>query len=183
MKYLKLKLTFSNDKQPYLLDISSLFYDFELLHDLLLIIYAEEYRFYKFDRWFWFRRGRPIKEEHQIKILRIQKESPLTIEIIVGIIVGLSGALWALVQTFEKISNWRLNKEKLKLEIENLKREVDLKDYERQRVGLELQEKLLGRQAQDQYNALVKRLEKSPFKLKDMEISGCRGNTVDESNL
>ena len=45
MKYLKVKLTFTSIEKPYLLDISSPFFDFELLHDFFLIVYADDYKY------------------------------------------------------------------------------------------------------------------------------------------
>ena len=92
------------------MDISSLLYDFELLHDLFLIIYADEYKYYKIANYFWYRKGRPIKREHRIKTLKIEEGSPLTVEIIVSLIFALSGAFWALIQAIERISNWNLNR-------------------------------------------------------------------------
>jgi len=56
MEHLRIKLTFTNDKNPYLLDISSLFYDFELLHDFFLIVYADDYKYYKLNNYFWYRK-------------------------------------------------------------------------------------------------------------------------------
>jgi len=57
MENLKIRLTFTDERKPYLLDISSLFYDFELLHDFLLIIYAKEYNYYKFNQYFGIEKG------------------------------------------------------------------------------------------------------------------------------
>lgn len=159
-----------NDKSPYLLDISSLFYDFELLHDFCLITWADEYKYYKFNNYFWYRKGRPIKSEHQIKALRIEKESPLTVELIVSALIGLSGAFWALVQAIEKISNWKLNKEKLKQEVEKLKKENNIKFYEEQEARTEFERKLLEREAWNIFNALLRKLEANPLKLKDIKI-------------
>jgi len=107
MDRLKIRLTFIEEKEPFLLDVSSLFYDFELLHDFFLLLYAENYSNYKFNRFFWLRKGRPIRKEHKIRVLKIKKDSPLTIEIIVGLIVGISGAFWAIVQAIEKIRSLR----------------------------------------------------------------------------
>lgn len=176
MEYLRIKLTFMNDKKPYLLDISSLFYDFELLHDFCLIAYVDEYKYYKFNNYFWYRKGRPIKKEHRIKALRIEKESPLTVEIIVNAIVGLSGALWALVQAIERISNWKLNREKLEQEVEKLKKERNIKFYEEQQARVEFERKLLEREAWNTLNSLLRRLEANSLKLKDIEISSYSEN-------
>ena len=181
MDYLKIRLIFTNNENPYLLDISSLFYDFELLHDFFLIIYADEYKYNKIDNYFWYRKGRPIKREHRIKTLKIEKDSPLTVEIIVGLIFGLSSAFWALIQAIEKISNWNLNKEKLKLEVEKLEKERNIKFYEEQQARMEFEKKLLEREAWGKFDALLKRLEANPLKLKDLEISHYKD--TDEKNV
>jgi len=170
MKYLKVKLTFTSIEKPYLLDISSPFFDFELLHDFFLIVYADDYKYYKFNNYFWYRKGRPIKDEHRIKAIRIVKESPLTVELIMSTIVGLSGAFWAIVQAIEKINNWRLNREKLKLEVEKLKNKI--KFYEEEKAKIEFEQKLLEREAWNIFDSLLRRLEANALKLKDMEIFG-----------
>ena len=53
-----LKLVFSKENKPYLLDITSLLYDFELLHDFSLILWADDYLDYKFSN-FMYRNGSP----------------------------------------------------------------------------------------------------------------------------
>lgn len=181
LDYLKIKLTFTADKKPYLLDISSLLYDFELLHDLFLIIYADEYKYYKIANYFWYRKGRPIKREHRIKTLKIEEGSPLTVKIIVSLIFALSGAFWALIQAIERISNWNLNRKKLKLEVEKLEKERNIKFYEEQQAKIEFEKKLSEREAWGKFNELLKRLEANPLKLKDLEISHYKD--TDEKNV
>lgn len=171
MKYLKIRLTFKHEKNPYLLDISSLFYDFELLHDFCLILYVDDYEYYKFGPYFWYRKGRPIKNKHRLRVFKIVKESPLTIELITGIIVALSGALWAIVQAIEKISNWKLNREKLKKEIERLEKEIEIKFYEAQKAKIEFEQKLLERNAWKIFYLILRRLEANSIVLDNLEIS------------
>lgn len=157
----KLTLAFREEERPFLLDISSLLYDFELLHDLSLILCAEEYIDYKFSRFFWFRNRRPIRKQHRLRASRITKESPLTVELILAGITVVSGALWALLQAIEKIRNWSLSREKLQREIEKLKSEIRL---------VELERKVREREADLVYDPLVKRLEDLPFKLADLKL-------------
>lgn len=115
-------IKFDEDKEPYLLDISSMLYDLELSHDFSVIIANKElYTNYHFNRYFWFRKGRPILQQHRMRALRIVKESPLILEVVIPSL----GAIWILLQIFEKISNWNLNKEKLRLEVEKLRRELN----------------------------------------------------------
>ena len=160
----RLKLVFSEEERPFLLDISSILYDFELLHDFSLILSAEEYSNYSFSRYFWYRNGRPIKVDHRVRAARIVKESPLTVELIIAGTTVATGALWVLLQATEKIQNWRLNREKLKLEVEKLR-------LDRQKLQLEIDQKAREREASHILNSLVARLEGIPIKLADIEIT------------
>jgi hypothetical protein len=160
----RLRLMFREEDRPFLLDVSSLFYDFELLHDFSLILCAEDYQAYRFSRYFWYRYGRPIKADHKLRVVRIVKESPLTIELVIAGIVAGSGALWILIQAIEKIRNWGLNREKLKLEVKKLRMEND-------KLQLELEQKAKERDAHYILGPLVRRLERIPMKLVDIEIS------------
>ncbi len=54
---IKMRLVFEVQKKPYFLDVSSLFYDFELLYDLSFLLYAKDYYDYRFSQYFWYRRG------------------------------------------------------------------------------------------------------------------------------
>jgi hypothetical protein len=160
---IKLKLVFDEKEKPYLLDISSLLYDFELLHDFSLMLYAEEYSGYRFSRFFWYRNRRPIKANHKVRAVKIVKESPLTIVIEVSAIFALCGALWALIQAAEKVRNWKLNTEKLKLEAEKLKLETE-------KLRIELEQEAQEREATKILFSLIRRLESNPINLEDIEI-------------
>lgn len=120
-------IKFHEDKEPYLLDISSMLYDLELTHDFSVIIANKEfYPNYHFNRYFWYRKGRPVLKQHRIRALRIVKESPLILEVVIPSL----GAIWILLQIFEKISNWNLKKEKLRLEVNKLRREEETAKHE-----------------------------------------------------
>jgi len=99
----RLRLFFHEEEKPFLLDVSSLFYDFELLYDLSLMLCVEEYDSYRFSRAFWYRRGRPIKAEHKLRVAKIVKESPLTIELGIAGFVAATGTMWIMIQIIEKI--------------------------------------------------------------------------------
>jgi hypothetical protein len=122
-------IKFHEDNEPYLLDISSMLYDLELTHDFAVIIANRNtYANYRFNRYFWYRKGRPVLKEHKIRALRIVKQSPLLLEVVIPSL----GAIWILLQIFEKISNWDLNKEKLRLEVNKLRREEEAIEQKRQ---------------------------------------------------
>jgi hypothetical protein len=160
----RLRLVFSEEERPLLLNISSLLYDFELLHDFSLLICAEDYSDYRFSRNFWYRTGRPIKIEHRLRAAKIVKESPLTVELIIAAVPVATGALWVLLQAIEKVQNWRLNREKLRLEIDKLRLEKVL-------LRVELEQKLHEREVTPFFNVLIKRLDSIPIKLADFTIT------------
>jgi len=176
---IKIRLVFEDEKKPYFLDVSSLFYDFELLHDFSLLLYAEEYHYYRFSQYFWYRRGRPLKDEHRLRALKIIKESPLTVELILSIVAVSSGAIWVIVQAIEKIGNWKLSREKLKLEVEKLRHEKNIRYYDEQKARIEMENKLQERESWDIFNSLLKRLEINPIKLKDIDLTSER---IDNEN-
>ncbi len=161
---LKLKLIFhEEEKQPYLIDVSSLLYDIELIHDLCLIIGAEDYSDYGFSRFFWYRNGRPIKQNHKLRAARIIKDSPLTIELLLTGIVAFPTSLWLLIQAIDRISNFRLNRRKLELEIEKLQLEVNTK-------RTELEQRLQEKKSLEIFEALFERFNNNPIKLEDLEL-------------
>jgi len=168
---IKIRLVFEDEKKPYFLDVSSLFYDFELLHDFSLLLYADEYYDYRFSQYFWYRRGRPLKDEHRLRALKIIKESPLTVELILSIVAVSSGAIWVIVQAIEKIVNWKLNRKKLKSEIKKVEREVNLLFYDEKLAKIEMKKKLQEKKCLMIFNSLLKRLESNPIKLKNIELT------------
>jgi hypothetical protein len=163
-----LTLEFSEDETPFLLDITNLLYDIELAYDFCVLLTEEQYREYKFGQSFWYRKGRPLRNEHRLRIRRLTKQSPLLIEVIIP---SSLTSVWALLQIIEKVRNWNLSHEKLRLEVEKLRREHE-KDREETR---DLYAKQISQLAEER-NAtvieerLAKRLSDSPLKLIRLEV-------------
>jgi len=161
-------LQFREDEEPFLLDVSSLIYDFELAYDFSVILAEEEYSKYDFNRFFWYRTGRPLKNHHRARAARIVKESPLLLEVILPSLT----AIWVLIQIIEKISNWEINRKKVKMEVRKLQREEDMhKQQMIEKYSDQLEPLLERRHANDTHNKLVDRLSKSPISLSKMDIS------------
>src|SRR5262245_61690562 len=163
-----LTLEFSEDETPFLLDITNLLYDIELAYDFCVLLTEDEYSGYKFSQRFWYRKGRPLRNEHRLRIRRIVKQSPLLIEVIIP---SSLGALWALLQIIEKVRNWNISHEKLRLEVEKLRREQE-KDREETR---ELYTKQIGQLAKERNGTIIeerltKRLSDCPVKLTRLEV-------------
>lgn len=163
---LVVRFEFKEDKYPFLLSVSSLFYDFELAHDLSILLSYPQYEDYEFSRYFWYRNGRPLSPFHKLRTFGITKNSPLTLEVVVAAV----GGIWLLVQILEKVSNWKLNREKIRLEIEKLRREIALKDVEILEKQGQLETRLEQRKAVHVCNQLIKRLDASPIKLVAISI-------------
>jgi hypothetical protein len=155
------RFDFEEDQYPFLHAISSLLYDFELAHDLSVLLSYPQYSRYEFSRFFWYRNGRSLSSVHKLRTFSITKNSPLALEVVVTAI----GSVWVLVQIFEKISTWSLDREKARLEIEKLRKENALKDVEIIEKQLQLEQQLEQRRATHIFNQLVKRLESSPIRL------------------
>ena len=165
-KSLVVRFEFEEDQYPFLLSVSSLLYDFELAHDLSVLLSYPQYSRYEFSQYFWYRNGRPLSPFHKLRTFSISKNSPLTLEVVVGAV----GGIWVLIQMFEKVANWRLNREKTRLEIEKLRKENVLKDVEIFEKQEQLQARLEQRQAAHVHDQLLKRLEASPIKLVSITV-------------
>ncbi len=72
-----IKLTYEAVTKPKLGDLSALLYDYELLHDYLVLSTMEGYSLYPFPRYFWHRSGRPLAIEERMQIRAIHYGSPL----------------------------------------------------------------------------------------------------------
>jgi len=114
---LTVKLIFSDSEEIFSDDLLSLLKYLEIINDLRVATVFEKYKDIKINKYFYYKNSRPIDNDRKLLISRITKESPIELTLVLGSI----GALWALVQVIEKIANWNLNRQKLKLEVENLK--------------------------------------------------------------
>lgn len=79
--------------------------------------------------------------------------------------MAITGALSALILAIEKVRNWRLNREKLELEVKKLKLETERITKEQ-----ELEEKAQEREASGIFYSLIRRLESNPITLVDIEL-------------
>lgn len=167
VKYFSLKLQFIENKYPLLLDISSLLYDLVLTHDFSVIITEKEYFNYEFSQYFWYRQGRPIKPYHRIRTAKIIKESPLVLEVIIASL----GGIWVLLQIIDKVQNWPLNREKLKLEVEKLRCEQQILRNELLIKHENLELLAESRRAMREVKNLIERLNRSPLILQAIDTN------------
>ena len=127
-----LQLTFETENPPLLRDITSILYGLELLHDFVTLATSERHQGYEFDDRFFHRSARPIESEELLCVSNVSHGSNLEVALEV---VPLS-ALATVLVIMERISFWKLDRAKLKSEIEKLRRNVDRLDFsDRELIG------------------------------------------------
>jgi len=103
---------------------------------------------------------------------RLRQESPLELAVAVSAASGAAiGAVWCVVQIVERIANFRLNRQKLKLELEKLRRETE---YAKRPVHIVEEEeaifRLSSREASPFLDHVGERLAGSQVRIKDLEV-------------
>ncbi|OGP63995.1 MAG: hypothetical protein A2169_00530 [Deltaproteobacteria bacterium RBG_13_47_9] len=188
-----LELTLESDQEPTLMDFTSLLYDFELLHDLSVMLNLEEYRIYLDmpSMWaagwygrFWTRR-RPIKYQHKLKVIKISRQSPWEIILVVSSVVVASKALVPLIEAAGKIADWRFDRKKARHEAERAQFAAEKAQIELQRAQIEKGTALMAAERERRRltaaelalenerteSRILKRLEKNPLKLSKLSIA------------
>ena len=124
MPFFRLELQASSDDFPALIDTSTFLYDFNLIYELARLTVDPEWDGLVVDEDAWSRDGRPLHEFERLHVVSLRQGSPLELVAVVTAAAGASAALWALVQVVEKLSNWRLNRDILRMQREKLRREL-----------------------------------------------------------
>lgn len=174
----KIKFTFKENGEYFIGDeakvtietLSSFLYDLNLLNDCLALALIDQYSDYNFSQFFYYRKGRPLKKEHKLYLNKINHNSPLGLEVIIPLAASAAGIPWLILQSAQKIRNWKLERRKLEIEVQ--KAELDLNEKKAKLVNepLDIEEKLLKREALQTFNNILKRIENHPFFAVDVEI-------------
>lgn len=112
------------DDYPAFSDVNYFLHDVNLLYEFSRVIVDPKYREYRFSRFFVYRNRRRIESGDQLRIQRLTQESPLEIAAVVAAVPAAATSLWILIQVFEKIANFSLNRDILKLTREKLRRDL-----------------------------------------------------------
>jgi hypothetical protein len=121
---LQIALRGDEDQFPLLLDVTSFLYDFNLLYEFMRMGLDEQYFGYPFSQYSWTRKGRPLRAEDRLRVVRLQHESPIHLVTIAIATPGAVAAAWGILQIVEKITNWPLNRDILKLQRDKLRMDV-----------------------------------------------------------
>ena len=180
---IELQLYGEDSAEPTLLDVSSFLYDFNLGYELARLATDPQYEGFGFSHFALYRKGRPLKSEDRLRVVKLSHQSPIELSTIIsGATMGVA-AIWGVVQIVEKVSNWRLNREKLKEEINKLRREnAASKDIANDRiVSVSSEEestiRFVQSGAQPLLDGVTNRLSRSPVRIKELQIRVVRRRT------
>ena len=187
-----LRLIYNTEGKPSLSDLSALLYDYELLHDYLVLSTMEEYSEYTFPRYFWYRSRGPLAKEERMQIRTVHYGSPL---IWVPILVSWVAVkiVQPLVQISGEIADWPSDRRKAKAEAaiaqlteiekisdieykqmrnKQLKLLIEQEEYKTEMTRMELEElqeqRELGKEVT--LRRITQRLSKNPYQLEDITI-------------
>ncbi|HLC34711.1 MAG TPA: hypothetical protein VJJ70_06910 [Anaerolineales bacterium] len=172
----RLTLTAEAQATPHISDVALFLYDFTSLYEIVRLAVDPRYRSYHFSRFSLYRNGRPLEERDQLQVGSLRMRSPLevvaTIAVAGGAAASVATALWVVVQTVERIYNLPLNREKLELEVQKLRREEAQPALPLDMPGQkpDAQTQIARRKATDSLEAIARRLEASPVRIVRIEL-------------
>jgi hypothetical protein len=174
--YFQIELRASEtDAYPTLSDINYFLHDLNLLYEFSRVIVDRKYDKYHFSRFFTYRNRRRVEPDDQLRIQRLTKESPLLIIVVVAAVPSAATAIWALTQTIEKIANFSLNRDILKLNREKLRRELaghippaDSQQYVPYDQFVEL---VHVREAEYTYDKIEQHLNDNPIRIREIDVT------------
>lgn len=161
----KVKLTFSEGEDIYCDQFISLLKYLEIINDIGVVTVDKKYEKINIDKYFYYKSSRPIELDQRFIITEVSKKSPLTLTVVLASI----GGLWVLIQIIDKVANWRLNREKLRLEVERLKHE---NQNNQQQSELEEYRNFLktNTEVQRRLDRIQRELEENQMNLEDFDI-------------
>jgi hypothetical protein len=151
---------------PPLQEVSSFIYDFNLVYEISRLASDPNYQGYKFNRFIWNRDGRRLKDSDRLHLVSLELGSPFLLETAVLLVGGAVAAVWGLVQISERIADWPVNREKNRLELEKLRRELNPGDQ-----AQELPKMLEERGAPEYYERSIRRVAENEIKITDIRLS------------
>jgi hypothetical protein len=181
MKEIEITLIGREEETPDLFDVVNFLYDFNVAYEIARLATDPEHQSFRFSHFVFYRNGRPLRKNERLRLAKLEHGSPTKL---VGRLTATSlavGALWGIVQIYCKIEDHPLEHRKLaaearKVELEVLELETKNRSYDpayRPHVisnEKEFQDLLLDRGASGYFDQAVKRLEKSPVRIEEIEI-------------
>ena len=176
--YFRLALLGDEGEYPALNDISAFLYDFNLLYEFSRVVIDPKYGRVKLSRFSGYRNRKQLFAEDRLEVESLRIESPIALLAIVAAGPAVAATLWALTQTMEKIVNFSLNRDILKLQRDKLKRELETAQStvapSLPESDAGFREQLRVREADRYFDRVGRRLEESSVHIKEIEITHIR---------
>jgi hypothetical protein len=172
---LKILIRAKQPDAPNASEVGLFVFDIDSLYELLRLSVDPEYEDFNFTRFALYRNAKRVDTPDKMYINLLQLASPLemasAIAVYAGAAASVAATLWVLVQTFERIYNLKLNREKLRLEVEKLRKDSNLGssafvEPDPDEALVQLQE----RGAWEYIETVEKRLIRSPIQVNEMII-------------
>jgi hypothetical protein len=166
------------DDYPALPDINYFLHDLNLLYEFSRVIVDSKYRDYRFSRFFAYRNRRRIDPVDQLRVERLRQQSPLSIVAIVVAAPSAAATIWVVVQALEKIANFALNRDILRLTREKLRIELAKARISEREVPempyVRFVEQVRIREATYTYEKIETHLRENPVHVFEIEITYVR---------
>jgi hypothetical protein len=174
--YFRIELQASEESEyPALTDISYFLHDFNLLYEFSRIIVDPKYRDHNFSRFSAYRNRHRIDADDQLGIETLSHKSPLLVIAVIGAVAAGAGALWAVTQAFEKIANFRVNRDIMIMNREKLRRELEESAISAPQVlNFPFRERLREREAAYFYEKVERHLEQNSIQITRISVSYVR---------
>jgi hypothetical protein len=111
---------------PRLVDVDGFLHDLNILYEISRVATDANYDNYPMSQLTVHRGDRllvHIRDEDRLYMESISKQSPMELATVVFAVPAAVGAIWGMVQIFEKVVNFRLNRRKLREEVRKLEHE------------------------------------------------------------
>jgi hypothetical protein len=118
--YIRVAMRGSEGAFTPLLEVSSFLYDFNLLYEIDRLAIDPVYESFRFTSSVYYRTGRPLENSDRLHVESLKLGSPIALTTLVLAVPAAATALWVTLQSANLISNWSLNRRKLKAEVEKI---------------------------------------------------------------
>lgn len=166
------------DDYPAFSDVNYFLHDMNLLYEFSRVIVDPKYRDYRFSRFFVYRNRQRVEPDDQLRLQSLTQESPLEIAAIVAAAPSAAATIWILIQAFDKISNYSLNRDILKLSREKLRRELagplTSTDGSAEITYDRFAKQVHIREAEYTYGKIEEHLQENPIRIRDVDVTYVR---------
>ena len=154
-------------------DVGLFLYDIDSLYELIRLSLDEHYKDFSFSRFALYRGHRKLSENDKLQIQDLSMQSPIevatSVTVYAGMVASILGTFWVFIQILEKIYNLKLNHEKLRLEVEKLKKALTDDIHDEKEFPDETA--LVERESIEFIEIIEKRLARAELEIVDLQVS------------